>query len=316
MPEVGSERPKVSLSCLQCQQRKKKCDKGQPCQACKQNGLDCATVSRARLPRGRRTNARNTNDLKQRAARLESLLADGIESRSNGKSQKLACDDVETRNTAWTALSEEVYAWCEVFNSMYSYLIATQVLGIRELLDVEQPVDETFPRPPETHVTSAGDTRNFDILLYSNAPCWVEPGILSPPPKALTFALLDTYLHGVDPVLKVTHEPSLRTLLLENANASLAQEALKFAIHFTTLSTLDEAECLEIVGVEKLEAVAKFRLGTEVLLSKAGLLTTRNLTVLQAFVVYLVSRIAHATACLIFFRLDFELAVAVAPCGL
>lgn len=133
------------------------------------------------------------------------------------------------------------------------------------------------------------EARVCDMILYSDASCFVEPNILSPPPKALTFALLDIYLHRVDPVLKAIHRPTLRTLLLGRPNASLAQEALKSAVYFTALCTLDETECLEIVGLEKITAVTKFRLGAEIMLSRAGLLTARDLTALQAFVVYLVS---------------------------
>lgn len=111
MPENGRERPKVNLSCIQCQQRKKKCDKGQPCQACKQNDLECVTVSRPRLPRGRHASAKSAADLKQRVARLESLLAAGDEkARSNGAAHKPVHNEIETRNTAWTAIGEEVIA--------------------------------------------------------------------------------------------------------------------------------------------------------------------------------------------------------------
>jgi len=67
------EKPKVNLSCLQCQQRKRKCDKSNPCQACRQAGLSCTAISRARLPRGR--HAQRDGDLRQRVARLEKLVS-------------------------------------------------------------------------------------------------------------------------------------------------------------------------------------------------------------------------------------------------
>ena len=66
-------------------------------------------------------------------------------------------------------------------------------------------------------------------------------------------------------------------------------EALKFAVCFTAACTLSEAECRAIFMEEKDKVINKLRLATEVVLSRANLLTTSDVTVLQAFVIYLVS---------------------------
>ena len=50
---ITSPRTPASLTCLQCQQRKRKCDKQHPRQGCRQRGTECTAVLRARLPRGR-----------------------------------------------------------------------------------------------------------------------------------------------------------------------------------------------------------------------------------------------------------------------
>ena len=105
---VGAEyeRPKLSLSCLQCQTRKRKCDKKNPCQACRQAGIACTAISRARLPRGRHAVQRGGGDPRQRIARLEQLLS----------SQRNAGDPVnptppqdqsKLQDSAWTSISEE-----------------------------------------------------------------------------------------------------------------------------------------------------------------------------------------------------------------
>ena len=41
------------LSCEQCKHRKVRCDKNTPCSSCQANCLQCVSVQRARLPRGR-----------------------------------------------------------------------------------------------------------------------------------------------------------------------------------------------------------------------------------------------------------------------
>ena len=67
--------PPPRLSCQQCKQRKIRCDKGAPCSACKNAGLNCHTVQRARLPRGKSAKARSQSKmLETRLARIESLL--------------------------------------------------------------------------------------------------------------------------------------------------------------------------------------------------------------------------------------------------
>lgn len=68
----------VKLSCEQCQQRKTRCDKEHPCGTCQRVGLKCTLVQRRRLPRGRTgIGIGKDGDLKDRVARLESLLSGG-----------------------------------------------------------------------------------------------------------------------------------------------------------------------------------------------------------------------------------------------
>ena len=268
------ERPKVSLSCLQCQQRKKKCDKNNPCQACRQAGLACAAISRARLPRGRHTIQRDSADLRQRVARLEKLLSS---QRNDGEPVEPTApqDDKKTPDSAIISITEGV-------------------VGIRELLDKlagDEPGDFLVETPDTDRIQS------FDILMYGDASCLVAPYVLESPPKAIVSALLDIYLDRIDPVFKVTHTPSLHAILLEANNITPAQEALKSSVFFTAVNSLDEQECLQRFNSSKSALSGRFQLAAEVLLSRSGLLTTVDLTSLQAFVIYLVSlRFENATS--------------------
>ena len=123
----------------------------------------------------------------------------------------------------------------------------------------------------------------------------VNPALLEAPSIPILVALLDTYVYRVDSVLKVSHVPSLRSLLLADGPVTSeplggpTYEALKFAVCFTAACTLSEAECRAIFVEEKDKVINKLRLATEVMLSRAKLLTTSDFTVLQAFVIYLVS---------------------------
>ena len=65
--------PAVRLSCEECKRRKTKCDKLVPCTACRNAGIKCNTVQRARKPRGR-TSQQKGGEIDTRVARLEDLV--------------------------------------------------------------------------------------------------------------------------------------------------------------------------------------------------------------------------------------------------
>ena len=148
-------------------------------------------------------------------------------------------------------------------------------------------------------MTNGSSFQDLDIILFGASSCMVNAALLEAPPRSIFTALLDTYLYRVDSLLKVVHVPSVRSLLLsdEQYRTDLSNcpslKALKFAICFTAICTLTEGECQKIFMEEKGKIMNKFRLATEVLLSRANLLTTSDITVLQAFVIYLVSDFHH-----------------------
>ena len=164
--------------------------------------------------------------------------------------------------------------------------------GIRELLqDVHEDGDSDLPTFETEPIA-----QHLDILLFGVSSCIVSPSILEAPSKPIAYALLDIFLHRIDPVFKVVHAPSLRATILEetpstpNSLRRYASEALRFACYFTTVCSLDQAECQELFQEDKPVVTDRFRLATEVMLSSANLQTTRDITVLQAFVIYLVRR--------------------------
>lgn len=166
----------------------------------------------------------------------------------------------------------------------------TQVASIREILEDDLSDNDSDTPPPETPPVS----QNFDIILFGTSSCAINPSVIEPPAKSAVGPLLEIYLHRVDPVFKVTHAPTLRAILLKNgprysgASDSPALAALKFSVYFTAVCAQNEAECLNMLQETKRAAVDRFRLATEIMLSQAKLQTTGDITVLQAFVIYLV----------------------------
>ena len=73
----GIEQPRQPkpLSCTSCRQRKVKCDKSDPCAACKRAGVDCVFPNRTRVPRGRHSvNQAKNAEITRRIRRLEGLI--------------------------------------------------------------------------------------------------------------------------------------------------------------------------------------------------------------------------------------------------
>lgn len=162
------------------------------------------------------------------------------------------------------------------------------MLGIRDLLETDH-LDTSLEHPVSEMLDSPiYNMPDFDTFLYSKALNIPEMAVVVLPSKAEIFALLDIYTQRVDPILKVTHVPSLRTLLLDVSTTTYSQEALRFSVYFSATCALTDAECFEIMDAGRSETMARFRRGAEDSFSKADLLTTQDWTVLQAFTVYLV----------------------------
>lgn len=114
---------------------------------------------------------------------------------------------------------------------------------------------------------------------------------LHPPPERV-FTLWQTFLENVDPLLKMFHTPTVQKQILR-ASQHLDQippplEALMFSIYYAAATSLSCFECTEELKEERTTLLHRYRFGTEQALAKAGLLTTKDLTTLQACVLFLI----------------------------
>lgn len=89
---------------------------------------------------------------------------------------------------------------------------------------------------PEAHSTLTGDDQSF-IFGYSSSRVNLRDS--HPLPSQLPF-FLQTYTHRVDPLIKILHVPTLRTLFTEaqhNLDALARDtEALLFAVYFAVIT--------------------------------------------------------------------------------
>ncbi|PSR79966.1 fungal-specific transcription factor domain-domain-containing protein [Coniella lustricola] len=112
-----------------------------------------------------------------------------------------------------------------------------------------------------------------------------------PLPSQIPF-LLNTYSENVNIFTQAVHMPTLAKTVrdLRGADASTlppSKEALLFAVYYAAVTSMEEDDVLNNFGTSKGELNLKFRLGLEHALARADFLNVPDLTVLQAFVVFL-----------------------------
>jgi hypothetical protein len=101
------------------------------------------------------------------------------------------------------------------------------------------------------------------------------------------------FLKNVNPLTKVIHYPSLQEQVIkvsdDRENVGRGLEVLMFAIYVSAVVSMTESACYSMFRETKAVLFARYRQGCKRALSRAKLLETSDLAVLQGFVLYLVS---------------------------
>jgi hypothetical protein len=136
-----------------------------------------------------------------------------------------------------------------------------------------------------------GIYENSDHLFFGlRGPAVDLPSLHATPVQA--FRLWQVYLDNVNPLLKVTHTPSLQPRFIEalvdvnTINPTL--EALVFSIYCVALQSLTDDECMSLMKSPKGELLSKFQTGCQHALANSGYLRTNSLECLTALFLYLV----------------------------
>ena len=114
------------------------------------------------------------------------------------------------------------------------------------------------------------------------------------PSPAVTAALCDIYLNHVDRIIKVLHRPSLKRHLLEGTpypalkSSRDAENALDTAVFYAAVASMTDRQCYELFHCSRKEVLPEYQSACEMALERADLMRTTDMTVLQAFVLYLV----------------------------
>jgi hypothetical protein len=147
---------------------------------------------------------------------------------------------------------------------------------------------------PESVVTKAWEhVRESDDLLLFGA-CKTDTNLSTMhPPHAQIFKLWQIYLDNVNPLLKVTHVPTLQARIidvvgdLDNIEPNL--EALMFSIYCIAIMSLEDHECATLLRSTKKELLRLYQTGCQQALLNCNFLRSSNRDCLTALFFYIVS---------------------------
>lgn len=299
-------------SCTLCRRRKVKCDRTIPCGNCQRSRAQCVPFIPSRVARGRqggRKRKREEGELLERIAKLEGLVRtiEGHEMPQSDQERTVGEGTVDAVNTNTGSESPGSHDRKQPAPRLDKYLatsfwvsLSEEIHGLKDVLG-ESSDDEDEDEGERPDLSSLGQQylqqanhSGFAIIRKTIA----EDIIVPKTHQVYTFC--DIYLANVDPIFKILHGPSLRKYLQENA-AELdcspgrgGLEALRFAIYYAAVTSMDDGECKHRIGENRTVLLARYRAGTELALAKADFINTVEMSTLQALAIYLVGALSTA----------------------
>ncbi|KAI4942227.1 hypothetical protein J4E91_010201 [Alternaria rosae] len=129
-------------------------------------------------------------------------------------------------------------------------------------------------------------------LLFCSRSTSVSLSVLHPPQSQI-FKLWQLYLENVDPLLKLTHTPTLQPRIIDAASdvsrIDPNLEALMFSIYCTAIFSLNQGHCQSLFGRPKPDLIRSYQLGAREALLNCKFLKSSDRECLTALHLYLIS---------------------------
>ncbi|PYH96541.1 hypothetical protein BO71DRAFT_174478 [Aspergillus ellipticus CBS 707.79] len=308
----AAARPHRLLACVHCQQRKVRCDREFPCASCVRIGVQCVPTA---APRQRRRRFPE-RDLLDRLRHHEALLAqhnipfeplhgtvetaspfDDSRSPDPGNdrhSKAPVTDAIRSSRQKAPVKSKPEYAAKSFWNVMKEMSLEP------EDCDDSGNYDHDNDSPQHDEAPESVVKRALDQVYESRDPGFLFGARKASiditslhPSQAQIFKLWQIYLENVDPLLKVTHTPTLQARIIDAAckieSLSPTLEALMFSIYCVALLSLDDHECSVLMGSSKSELLKQYKLGCQQALVNCGVFCSGDRECLTAYFLYLIS---------------------------
>ncbi|KAI4618461.1 hypothetical protein J4E80_005061 [Alternaria sp. BMP 0032] len=123
-----------------------------------------------------------------------------------------------------------------------------------------------------------------DLLSLGRAGAGSNLENLLPSTKEHRDTLLDVYFANVDPMVRITHRP---TVVRKFSTYNDEAHPMAYAIYFSAINSLPPKVVHNKFGETKESLLDRFQLGVEISLARENYLTTSNLEIFQGFVLWL-----------------------------
>ncbi|KAJ5748300.1 uncharacterized protein N7511_009996 [Penicillium nucicola] len=286
-------------SCMLCQRRKVRCDKQKPCGNCVKANAECIAIPMR--PRGKRNTPKSPGkDLAERVKKYEELMTQhGIDFQflvdqdtpvipSLPRSKEISPNPVP-RNELFNFESLPIALTClHTTRDSKWFAYYNEYRATDEMLHDSSDEENECPTVHNAFDTMFSDNSSFPFFAGSS-----KTGPTSHPSSTQVFQLWQGYITNVNPLLKISHVPTLQPQIIEActnpASIPKPMSALMFGIYLTAISSMDDKDIKNILGVDKSTAFARYRGGMEQALIEAEFMKTSDLMVLQAYFLYLIN---------------------------
>ncbi|RAH81742.1 C6 zinc finger domain protein [Aspergillus japonicus CBS 114.51] len=306
-------KPQRVLACVLCQQRKIKCDRTFPCANCVRGNMQCEQAIRQRRRRLPERELLARLRLYERLLRQHNIKFDPLHSPT---ADHPTPSDYGRDDLPEGAESEDTPGDTKAHASREKTAVKTKSLyELGSCIASLQPVnpgdddgnageddendtgflhdnDDVRPAVIQKAWHHMFQGQNNDHLLFGS-PVGIVNLSAAHPSQVHIFRLWQVYLDNVNPLLKVTHTPTLQTRIIDAAsdiaNISPTFQALMFSIYCVSLATLSDEQCNALLGTAKTELLSGYQFACQQALRSGGILRSSDRETLTALYLYLVS---------------------------
>ncbi|KAF2663636.1 hypothetical protein BT63DRAFT_108522 [Microthyrium microscopicum] len=298
-------------SCIICHKRKVKCDRAHPCSNCVKNEATCEYVA----PPAPRRKRKKTDDeaLKEKVEKYEEQLralgvkVDESESHLMARS-RTSSEQVEAkrrRTNSADNFSPKVHqpeerkgSVCPKPESEGSLLLDAGKsryvennlwMSISDELPNSRPLILQDQQENSTDEDQEGTEFDPGSIIFGTRIAGDVASYYPRPTDAMAF--WKGFKENVDPITKIVHIPTVQKLIelsCQNVHCiSRTNLTLLFAIHLIAIESMSDEEVKDITGENKSIVFKRLLYATQQCFIKGGLLRTSDLTMLTAFILYI-----------------------------
>ncbi|KAK5109036.1 hypothetical protein LTR62_007584 [Meristemomyces frigidus] len=290
-PDQTSARPQQPrvLACVTCQQRKIKCDRRFPCAHCTKTGSQCIPAALIQKPRRKRFAER---ELLDKIRHYEDLLRENdIAFEPIHGREALSRTTTQLRGTVRVKQEPVSHEPRDVFAVINGHSPTSRPDS--DSPNGTEPDDGTDVINEAMMKTTLDDIYpHDDPLVFGERIADIDLAALHPGSTQI-FKLWQIYQENVDPLLKVTHGPSMQARIVdaigELSTIDSTLEALLFSIYCMAVISLDELACFAAFGASQADLLRGYQFGCQQALLKCGVFKSSDREGLTALFLYLIS---------------------------